>query len=69
MKRIAQNGCKSVVFPTTDEEQNLAADAARREAVLQIYRTFDPIEIDTSHLTPDAVLERVLNTLHRYGMC
>ena len=63
-KRMQERG-----VPTTDEEQNLAADAARREAVLQIYRTFDPIEIDTSHLTPDAVLERVLNTLHRYGMC
>lgn len=53
----------------TDEEQNLAADVARREAVLRIYRTFDPIEIDTSHLTPDVVLETVLDALHRHGLC
>ena len=55
--------------PTTAEEQNLAADVARREAVLRIYRTFDPIEIDTSHLTPDAVLKTVLKVLHRSGLC
>ncbi len=53
----------------TAEEQNLASDVARREAVLRIYRTFDPIEIDTSDLTPDAVLETVLTALHRSGLC
>lgn len=46
-----------------------AVDVARREAVLQTYRTFDPIEIDTSHLTRDTVLETVLNVLHRSGVC
>lgn len=55
--------------PVTTEEHNLAADAARRETVLQVYRTFDPIEIDTSDLTPDAVLETVLAALHRSGLC
>ena len=55
--------------PVTTEEHNLAADAARRETVLQVYRTFDPIEIDTSDLTPDAVLETVLVALHRSGLC
>ncbi len=55
--------------PVTTEEHNLAVDAARRETVLQIYRTFDPIEIDTSDLTPDAVLEIVLDVLHRSGLC
>ena len=55
--------------PVTAEEHALAADIARREAVLQIYRTFDPIEIDTSHLTPAAVLEAVLTVLHRSGIC
>lgn len=54
--------------PVTTEEHNLAADAARRETVLQVYRTFDPIEIDTSDLTPDAVLETVLAALHRVGL-
>lgn len=55
--------------PVTVEEHNLAADAVRRETVLRIYRTFDPIEIDTSDLTPAAVLETVLTALHRYVLC
>ena len=55
--------------PVTTEENNLAANTARRETVLQIYRTFDAIEIDTSDLTPGAVLETVLNVLHRSGLC
>lgn len=53
----------------TTEERNLAVDAARRERVLQVYRTFDPIEIDTSFLTPEAVLETVLATLRGSGLC
>ena len=53
--------------PATDEERNLA-DIARREAVLRTYRMFDPPEIDTSHLDPDAVLEAVLATLHEFGI-
>ena len=63
-KRMQERG-----EPVTIEENNLAANAARRETVLQIYRTFDPIEIDTSNLTPDAVLETVLTVLHRTGLC
>ena len=55
--------------PVTAEERNLAADTARRETVQQIYRTFDPIEIDTSPLTPDAVLETVLAALRSSGLC
>ena len=55
--------------PVTTEEHNLASDAALRETVLRVYRTFDPIEIDTSDLTPDAVLETVLAALHRSGLC
>jgi thymidylate kinase len=53
----------------TIEEQNLAADAARREAVLRIYRMFDLIEIDTSHLNPETVLGTVLAALNRAGLC
>lgn len=53
--------------PITTEEQNLAADVARRETVLQVYRSFDPVEIDTSCLKPSEVLEVVLETLHRSG--
>lgn len=52
--------------PVTDEEQNLAEDVTHREGVLRAYRRFDPIEIDTSHLTPDAVLEVVLAVLHKF---
>ena len=55
--------------PITAEEENLADDVAHREAVLQTYRTFKPIEIDTSHLNPDAVLEAVLAELQRAGVC
>ncbi|MXY99109.1 hypothetical protein F4Y93_00145 [Candidatus Poribacteria bacterium] len=55
--------------PVTSEERSLAADTVRRERVLQMYRTFDPIETDTSYLTPEAVLETVLAILHRYGLC
>ena len=63
-KRMQERG-----EPVTTEEHNLAADAARRETVLQVYRTFDPIEIDTSDLTPDAVLKTVLAALQRSGLC
>ena len=52
--------------PATIEEQNLAADTAPRKAVLQTYRMFKPIEIDTSHLDPDAVLEKVLVALYKH---
>lgn len=54
--------------PATIEEQNLAVDITRRKAVLQTYRMFKPIEIDTSHLDPDAVLETVLAALHKHGI-
>lgn len=54
--------------PATSEEQNLAVDIDRRKAVLQTYRMFKPIEIDTSHLDPDAVLETVLAALHKHGI-
>lgn len=49
--------------PVTIEEHKLAADVLRRKAVLQTYRTFKPIEIDTSPLDADAVLEAVLTAL------
>ena len=52
--------------PVTDEEQNLAEDVDHREDVLRMYRSFDPIEIDTSNLDPDAVLEVVFAALHKY---
>lgn len=51
--------------PVRGEEQNLAEDVARREAVLRTYRMFDPIEIDTSHRDPNSVLGDVLEALHK----
>ena len=51
--------------PVRGEEQNLAEDVARREAVLRTYRMFDPIEIATSHRDPNSVLEDVLEALHK----
>ena len=51
--------------PVTDGEQNLAEDVVHREDVLRVYRSFDPIEIDTSHLDPDAVLEVVFAALKK----
>ena len=54
--------------PATSEERNLAVDIARRKAVLQTYRMFKPIEIDTSHLDPDVVLEKVLAALHKHAI-
>ena len=53
----------------TTEEHNLAEDVTRREDVLRIYRMFDPIEIDTSSLTPDAVHKTVFATLRGSGLC
>ena len=51
--------------PTTGEERKLAADFARREAVLRAYRMFTPIEIDTSHRNPDVVLAAVFAALQK----
>ena len=48
------------------EEQALEVDAAGREAVLQRYREFSPIEIDTSHKNPAAVLQAALDVLHEF---
>lgn len=63
-KRMQERG-----EPVTSEERNLTVDTERRETVLQIYRTFDPIEIDTSFLRSEAVLETVLATLRGSGLC
>ncbi len=52
----------------TDEERNLAEDVAHREAVLRVYRRFDPIGIDTSDRDPDTVLDMVITALHDAGI-
>ncbi|MDE0111264.1 MAG: AAA family ATPase [Albidovulum sp.] len=50
------------------EEQKLEFDAVRRENVLRRYRGFSPIEIDTSHRDPEAVLQATLDILHNSGI-
>ena len=54
--------------PATSEERKLEADIARRKAVLKTYRMFNPIEIDTSHLDRDAVLNAVVSALRKQGI-
>ena len=54
--------------PRTDEELNLEVDVERREAVLQAYRMFESIEVDTSNLNPDGVLKAALVALHESGI-
>ena len=62
-KRLYERG-----EPATGEERKLAADFARRDAVLKAYRMFIPIEIDTSKRNPEAVLETVINVLRESGI-
>ena len=48
----------------TREEQDIEEALSRREDVLQRYRMFFPIEIDTSHLDSEAVLNSTLDALY-----
>ena len=45
---------------TTSEEKRLERREGQRERVLDSLRMFDPIEIDTSHLTAEEVLKEIL---------
>ena len=54
--------------PVTSEEQILTDNIDGRDAILQTYRTFNPIEIDTSNLDSNTVLEAVLKKLEQYGI-
>lgn len=49
----------------TGEEGALAARVALRKAVSQVYRTFDPVVVDTSRLDEAGVLDAVLGSLQR----
>jgi thymidylate kinase len=53
--------------PATDEEYNLATDNLRREAVIASFRTFSPVEIDTSSLNPDEVLQAALHIVENHN--
>jgi thymidylate kinase len=53
--------------PTTDEEYNLASDTKRRESVIAAYRSFSPIEIDTSNLNPEEVLQAALRIVENHS--
>ncbi|MCG9129775.1 hypothetical protein JT359_19470 [Candidatus Poribacteria bacterium] len=53
----------------TTEEQILAKNDTGREAILQSYREYRPIEIDTSHLNSLGVLNIILTELEQFGIC
>ena len=52
----------------TDEEVRLSQSNASRERVNCALRCFEPIEIDTSYLDPDEVLEEVIDWLYQAGI-
>ena len=52
----------------TDEEVRLSQSNASRERVNYALRCFEPIEIDTSYLDPDEVLEEVIEWLYQAGI-
>ena len=55
LKRMKNRG-----LAITEEEVRLNEGKKSREHVLRALRSFDPIEIDTSHLGPDEVLGEVM---------
>lgn len=52
----------------TAEEQTLAENATGRDAILQTYRSFNPLEIDTSQLNATGVLKVVQRELQQLGI-
>ena len=52
----------------TEEEQRLNRFAELREQVNNALRCFDPIEIDTSHLNAEEVLQEVIYWLLKAGI-
>jgi len=44
----------------TSEEIRLEREEGQRNKILELYRMFDPIEIDTSDLSPEEVSERLI---------
>ena len=52
----------------TDEELRLSQSTVARERVNCALRCFEPIEIDTSYLGPDEVLEEVMEWLFQAGI-
>ena len=55
IKRMKNRG-----IAITEEEVRLNGGKKSRDHVLRALRSFDPIEIDTSHLVPDEVLREVM---------
>ena len=47
----------------TNEESELAASKSKREKVLQAYKAFNPVTIDTSNKTPDEVCKEALQII------
>jgi broad-specificity NMP kinase len=52
----------------TSEEKRLENQDGKRSSVLELYRMFDPIEIDTSDRSPDEVLEEILHWLNEASL-
>ena len=44
----------------TSEEKRLEREEGQRSKILELYRMFDPIEIDTSDLSPEEVSEQLI---------
>lgn len=57
-ERLSRRG-----LPATEEELKLAGESAGRQAVLQAYRRFGPVEVDTSELDEQGVFDMVLAVL------
>lgn len=53
----------------TNEEQSLDEDIENRNKILRAYRKFNPIEIDTSNIKSDEVVEVVFDALCRARLC
>lgn len=56
VRRLAGRGA-----PATLEEESIAAQQAYRDGILTAYRRFEVVEIDTSELTADEVLQAALD--------
>jgi len=52
----------------TFEENNIRKDQSKRDLILERYRLFNPIEIDTSNMNQNQVLEEAIEILREKGI-
>jgi UMP-CMP kinase 2, mitochondrial len=64
--RIERIGERGILV--TEEEIRLESESCERQRVLDLLQHFDPIEIDTSNITPKEVLEQILYWLKIAGL-